>query len=159
MIVQYALRLSEIHLRFEYGLPKRAVYDWWTDLSGTGYVGNALKSIKAVGRDGDKILVETRWVIMGRTKKLLERLTPISEDHWVWQPTIFGIEIMDDFRLQSRGGKTVLTIDSKATPRGMKGKLAQMVFGGMLDRMMVDEWKSASEALVSEMGSTTTHGA
>jgi hypothetical protein len=145
--------LSEIHLRFEYELPKKAVYDWWTDLSGTGYVGNALKSIKPVGRDGEKILVETRWVIMGKTKKLLERLTLISQDHWVWQPTIFGIEITDDFRLESEGDKTILRIDSKAGPKGMKGKLAQMMFGGMLDRMMVNEWNSASEAMVSELGS------
>jgi len=145
--------LSEIHLHFEYDLPKTAVYDWWTDLSGTGYVGKALKSIKPVGKDGEKILVETRWIIMGVTKKLLERLTLVSQDHWIWQPTIFGIEITDDFRLESEGTKTILRIDSKTRPKGIKGKLAQMILGGMLERMMVNEWSSASEALASEIGS------
>jgi hypothetical protein len=144
--------LSEIHLRFEYTLPVKTVYDWWTDLSGTGYIGKALKSIKPVGKEGEKILVETKWKMLGMTKTLLERLTLISEDHWVWQPTIFGIEITDDFRLETKEGKTILRIDSVARPNGVKGKLAQLMLGGMLDRMMVDEWNSASEFLVSEVG-------
>ncbi len=93
---------------------------------------------------------------MGMTKTLLERLTLISEDHWVWQPTIFGIEITDDFRLASSGGKIILTIDSENRPKGMKGKLAHMMFGAMLEGMMVNEWNSASGALVSEVTGTSS---
>jgi len=81
----------------------------------------ALKSIKPIGKEGEKILVKTSWRIMGMTKTLLERLTLISEDHWVWQPTIFGIEITDDFRLVSVGGKTILTIDSDIRPKRLRG--------------------------------------
>ena len=148
--------MPALHLRFEYDLPQKAVYEWWTDLSGTGYVGMALKSIKPIGKEGEMILVKTSWRIMSMTKTLLERLTLISEDHWVWQPTIFGIEIIDDFRLVSVGGKTILTIDSDMRPKGLRGKLAQMMFGAMLERMMVNEWNSASEALVSEVAATSS---
>ncbi len=140
-----------MHLNFEYNLPKKVVYEWWTDLSGTGYVGKALKSIKPIGEEGEKTLVETKWKIMGMTKRLVERLTLISEDHWIWQPTIFGIEITDDFRLSLRNGRTMLTIDSASVPKGIKGKLAHWMLGSMLDKMMVDEWKSASDALVKEL--------
>src|SRR2546428_11745225 len=111
----------------------------------------ALKSIKPIGKEGEKILVKTRWRMMGMTKTLLERLTLISDDHWVWQPTIFGIEITDDFRLVSVGGKTILPIDSDIRPKGLKAELEQMMLGAMLERMMVNEWYSASEALVSEL--------
>ncbi len=52
--------MSVLHLNFEYNLPKKAVYDWWADLSGTGYVGKALKSIKPVGEEGGKTWVETK---------------------------------------------------------------------------------------------------
>lgn len=148
--------MSALHLRYEYDLPQKAVHDWWTDLSGSDYVGKALKSIKPVGKEGEKIIVETRWRIMGMSKTLLERLTLISEDHWVWQPTSFGIEITDDFRLTFKDGKTTLTIQSESRPNGMKGKLAQIMFGAMLERMMVDEWNSASEALVSEVMGTSS---
>ncbi len=89
--------------------------------------------------------------IMHMTKRLVERPTLISEDHWIWQPTIFGIEITDDFRLNLRNGRTILTIDSTSVPKGTKGKLAHWMLGSMLDRMMVNEWKSASDALVREL--------
>jgi len=128
-----------------------AVHHWWTDLSGVGYVGRALKSVRPIGREGEVTLVETKWKIMGTMKRLVEKLTLDSENHWVWQPTIFGIEITDDFQLTSRNGKTVLTIDSTAKPRGTKGRLAQLMLGLMLDRMMLNEWKSASEAMSSEL--------
>lgn len=151
MILTQRLSLSELHLRFEYNVPQKRVFQWWTDLSGSGYVGKALKSINPVGREGESTLVETRWTILGMTKTLLERLTLLSEDQWVWQPTIFGIEITDTFRLTSADGKTTLTIDSESKPKGMRGKLAQAMFGRMLDKMMVIEWNSASDALASEM--------
>ncbi len=143
--------MSVLHLNFEYNLPKKEVYDWWTDLSGTGYVGRALKSIRPIGREGEKTLVETKWKIMGMTKRLVERLTLISEDHWIWQPTIFGIEITDEFRLSTRNETTVLTIESTSIPKGIKGQLANLMLGPMLDNMMVDEWKSASDILVREL--------
>ncbi len=73
--------MPELHLSFEYDLPKKVIYDWWTDLSGTGYVGKSLKSLKPVGREGEKILVETKWKIIGMTMTLLERLSLHSEDH------------------------------------------------------------------------------
>jgi hypothetical protein len=114
---------------FEYELSKKTVYEWWTDLSGVDYVGKALKSVRVVRKDGDQVLVETKWKIMGMTKSLLERLTLISENHWVWEPTNFGIEITDDFRLESLDGKIVLTIDSKMRPNGVKGRLARMMTG------------------------------
>lgn len=143
--------MSHLHLEFEYDLPLRAVYGWWTDLSGVGYVGRALKAIRPIRKEGEVMLVETKWKIMGMTKTLVERLTLISEDHWVWQPTIFGIEITDDFRLVSRNGKTALLIDSKAKPTGTRARLAHLLLGPMLDKMMTNEWKAASEALVSEL--------
>jgi len=70
--------LHALHLRFEYDLPQKAVYEWWTDLSGTGYAGMAWKSIKPIGKEGAKILVKTRWRIIGVTKTLLERTSAKS---------------------------------------------------------------------------------
>jgi hypothetical protein len=143
-------KLSTLELHFEYKLPKKVVFDWWTDLSGEGYVGKALKSIKLIGREGEKMLVETRWSIMGRTVKLLEKFTVHSEEHWTWEPSIFGIAITDDFILKEEQGKTGLTIHSEIRPKGFKGKIAHIMLGWYLDRMMLDEWKSASEGFVSE---------
>ena len=142
--------MRAISLAFEYDTSRKVVYDWWTDLSGVGYVGKALKSVKPVGKEGDKILVETKWKIMGMRKTIVERLTLISNEHWVWQPTMFGIELTDDFRLESREGKTILTIDSHSRPNGPLGRLAIMMFGGALERTMVDEWKAANRAFLFE---------
>ncbi len=143
--------MPELHLSFEYDLPKKVIYDWWTDLSGTGYVGKSLKSLKPVGREGEKILVETKWKIIGMTMTLLERLSLHSEDHWTWEPELLGIQIVDEFTLTEMGeGRVQLTIDSRITPRGMKGKLMHLLLGRKLDKMMIEEWESASKALVSE---------
>ncbi len=143
--------MPELHLSFEYDLPKKVIYDWWTDLSGTGYVGKSLKSLKPVGREGEKILVETKWKIIGMTMTLLERLSLHSKDHWTWEPELLGIQIVDEFTLTEIGeGRVQLTIDSRITPRGMKGKLMHLLLGRKLDKMMIEEWESASKALISE---------
>lgn len=139
--------MSHLHLEFESLFPPKAVHDWWTDLSGVGYVGRALLALRPTGNESEAILVETRWKMMGMTKTLVERLTLVSEDHWTWRPTIFGIEITDDFRLSVRGGRTVLSIDSTARARGAKGRLTQTILGPVLDRMMMNEWDSANEAM------------
>lgn len=144
--------MAELHLEFEYDLPKKTVYDWWTDLSGEGYVGRALKSVKAVGKDGEGILVETKWKIMGATMTLREKLTLHSEDHWAWEPQPLGIYIRDEFRLtEVEEGRVRLTIDSYVTPRGIKGKLAHLFLGRKLEGMMVEEWSAASKAMVAEV--------
>jgi hypothetical protein len=146
--------MSTLSLQYDYEFPKRVVYDWWTDLSGKGYVGKALRSIKPFGTEDGMILVETKWkMMMGMTKTLIERLTLIAEDHWIWQPTIFGIEITDDFRLESQDGGTILKIESVMRPKGIKGRLASIMFGSMLEHMMVNEWNSASDALALEVAS------
>jgi len=143
---------KELHLQFEYELPRKLVYDWWTDLSGTGYVGKALKSVKRIGKEGEKILVETKWRIMGMTVTLVEKLTLHSEDRWTWEPHLMGIYITDEFRLAvDANGKTCLTIDSIISPRGMKGELLYFLLGRKLDTMMVSEWESASRAFVDEI--------
>lgn len=143
---------KELHLQFEYKLPKKLVRDWWTDLSGTGYVGKALKSIRPIGKEGEKILVETEWRIMGMTMTLVEKLTLHSDDHWTWEPHLLGIYITDEFRLAGdASGKTRLTIDSIISPQGMKGRLMYFLLGRKLDRMMINEWESASVALVEEI--------
>jgi uncharacterized membrane protein len=144
--------LPTIDLNFEYNLPKRAVYEWWTDLSGVGYVGKALKSLRVVGKEGEKIVVETQWKIMGMTIKILERFTIHSDEHWIWEPSLFGIDIKDEFRLETKSGeKTILRIHSDISPRGMKGKLSYLMLGWKLDRMMIEEWRAASQALISEL--------
>ncbi len=149
--------MRELHLEFEYNLPNKVVHKWWTDLSGTGYVGKALKSVTPVGKEGEKILVETKWRIMGMTMTLLERLSIHSQDHWTWQPHLLGIYITDEFRLtQTASGRVRLTIDSTITPRGMKGKMAYFLLGRKLDRMMIEEWESASKALVAEVSAAAS---
>jgi hypothetical protein len=148
--------LKELHLRFEYERPKKLVYDWWTDLSGTGYVGRALKSARPIGKEGEKLLVETKWTMMGMTITLVEKLTLRSEDHWTWEPHLFGIYITDEFRLaEEADGRTTLKIDSTSVPLGMKGKVMHFMLGRNLDKMMVEEWESASRAFLEE---TATHG-
>ncbi len=133
------------------------MHDWWTDLSGTGYVGRALKSIKPIGEEGNKILVETKWRIMGMTMTLVERLALHSGDYWTWEPHLMGIYITDEFRLtEDSDGKTSLTIDSTISTRGMKGKLMYFLLGRRLDKMMVAEWESANRAFVEETAAKQT---
>ncbi len=149
--------MPELHLEFEYNLPNIVVHEWWTDLSGTGYVGKALKSTRPAGKEEEKILVETKWRIMGMTMTLLERLSIHSQDHWTWEPHLLGIYITDEFRLsQTTAGRVRLTIDSTITPRGIKGKIAYFLLGRKLDRMMTEEWESASKALVVEVSSAAS---
>ncbi len=130
------------------------IFEWWTDLSGTGYVGKNLKSITRIGEEGEKIMVKTRWRMMRMNLTLLEKLSLLSEDHWVWEPHVMGIDIADDFRLgEVESGKVRLTITSTMKPAGAKGKLMRMVMGGMLDRIMSDEWKAADRAFREEIKS------
>lgn len=146
-------RTRKLHLEFEYDLPAESVHAWWTDLSGTGYVGKALKSIRPVGRDGEKILVETKWRIMGMPVTLVEKFTLHSKDHWTWEPHLLGIHMTDEFRVaKDADGKARLTIDSTISPRGMKGRVMGFLLGRRLERMMKSEWESASEAFVEEIG-------
>ncbi len=147
--------MPELQLRFEYDLPPKVVHDWWTDLSGKGYIGKALKSARPIGSDGAATLVETKWRLMGMTVTLIERLTLHSDDHWTWEPNLMGIYITDEFRLEKIAtGKTQLAIDSNISPRGMKGKLMHLLLGAKLDRMMTDEWESASRAFIEEVRNT-----
>ena len=146
-----AFSLPAVDLTFDYDLPARLVHDWWTDLSGTGYVGKSLKSIRTIGREDDKILVETKWKVMRRNMKLIERFTPESANHWTWEPTIMRIHITDDFKLEEKGGRATLRIVSDFEPQGIKGKLSAMMFGRYLRKMMRDEWYSADDALRREL--------
>ena len=50
---------SQLELRFEYGFPMKTIYDWWTNLSGEGYVGTSLKSTQLIARHGEKNVVRT----------------------------------------------------------------------------------------------------
>ncbi len=139
------MRMVELH--FDYEFPKKAVYDWWTDLSGRGYIGRALKSLKPIGREGEKILVETRWSMMGLPIALCERLSLLKKDHWIWEPEIFGIHITDDFTLHELGNHVNrLRIRSEFKPKGLKGWIANIAIGWALKRMMVKEWKAADAA-------------
>jgi len=115
-------------------------------------VGKALKSVRPIGKVDEKILVETKWRIMGMTMTLVEKLTLHSEHHWTWEPHLLGIYIADEFRLvEYAQGKTRLTIDSAISPKGMKGKLMHSLMGRKLKNMMIGEWESASRALLEEM--------
>ena len=143
--------VKELHIRFEYDLPKEVVRAWWTDLTGKGYVGKRLKSIKPIGKEEDKTRVETKWSIMGMTMTLVEKLTLTSDYRWTWEPHLLGIHIRDDFRVdEATDGKTRLSIDSTIVPKGMRGKLMHLLVGGKLNEMMVDEWQSTSKAFLDE---------
>ncbi len=134
----------------------KVIHDWWTDLSGTGYVGVNLKSLRPVGKETEKTLVETKWKMMGMNTTLVEKLSLISEDHWIWEPRIMGIEIIDDFRLREvERSKVRLTIESTMNPAGMKGKVMQLMLGGTLDKIMINEWNSADKAFREEVGLAT----
>lgn len=51
---QTDMKDTPMRLEFIYDFPPKAVHDWWTDLSGTGYVGVALKAVRPFGEDGGK---------------------------------------------------------------------------------------------------------
>ncbi len=146
--------MTPIELKFEYDSSIQTVYGWWTDISNKGYVGKSLKSIEPIGREDEKILVKTKWVIMGFTMHLTEKLTLNPPNHWVWEPHLMGIDIIDDFQLEQTAEKVVLHIHSKTMPRGMKGRLASFMLGWLLDRMMINEWSSADQAFRQEMSIT-----
>ncbi len=147
--------MGTVDLHFEYNLAKKAVYDWWTDLSPKGYVGKALQSIKIIGREDGKILVETRWKVMGREHTMQEKLSLISEDHWIWEPHMgFGIQINDDFTLNTlEDGRVQLRIHSEQHSTGLEGKLLHFLMGRALRRSMRQEWEAANQALLRELSS------
>lgn len=129
----------------------KVIHDWWTDLSGVGYVGVNLKSLQPMGKEGEKTLVQTKWKMMGMNMTLVEKLSLISDDHWIWEPYVMGIDIVDDFQLSGlEGGKVRLRIESTMKPSGMKGKLMQFMMGRTLDKIMVNEWNSADKAFREE---------
>ena len=142
--------MPDVALTFDYDFPSKMVYDWWTDLSGKGYIGKSLKSIRQIGKENRKIRVETRWKVMGLTIKMIESLTMDSTKHWIWEPHMMGIHIVDDFKLDDIDGKSRLHIKSEFHPVGIKGKLARMMFGRYLRRLMTEEWISADRAFRDE---------
>ncbi len=144
--------MPRLELHYDYELPTKVIHDWWTDLSGVGYVGVNLKSLRPVGKEAEKTLVETKWKMMGMNMTLVEKLSLISEDRWVWEPRMMGIEIVDHFRLREvEGGKVRLTIESTMNSAGMKGKLMQRILGRTLEKIMINEWNSADKAFREEV--------
>jgi hypothetical protein len=130
----------------------KTIYDWWTDLSGEGYVGRSLKSTQLIARHDEKNVVRTRWEIMEKRIVLMERLTLDPPDHWVWESHMLGIDMVHDFRLkETEGGKIALTIRSDMIPEGSKGRIMKLIVGWFLRRMMVDEWESADRAFKLEI--------
>lgn len=146
--------MPDVVLTFDYDLPSKIIYDWWTDLSGRGYIGKSLKSLRPNGKNEEnKILVETKWKVMGMNMKMVETLTLDSPNHWIWEPQMMGIYILDDFHLEENGNGSRLHINSEFHPRGMKGRLASMMFGNYIRRLMTEEWESADRAFRKEVKS------
>ena len=145
--------MGTVDLHFEYNYPKKAVNDWWTDLTPKGYIGKALQSINITGKEDGKLLLETRWKIMGRTRTMQEKLTLITEDHWTWQPTIgFGIQIKDGFTLNTLpDGRTQRKIHSQQSSTGLEGKILHLLMGRILRRSMRQEWEAANQAILREL--------
>jgi hypothetical protein len=149
----FALSLSRLESRFEYDLPKKAIYDWWTDVSGEGYIGKSLKSTQLIARHGESNVIKTQWETVGKRMTLMERLTVDPPDHWFWESRMFGIDLVHDFRLEkSRDDKTVMTIRSR--PRCLKGRIINLMIGWLLGNMMVNEWESADKAFRLEVDTT-----
>lgn len=69
--------MHKLELHYDYELRMTVIHDWWTDLSGTGYVGVNLKSLRPVGKEGEKTLVETKMEDEGdMNMTLVEKLSP-----------------------------------------------------------------------------------
>ncbi len=146
--------MPDVDLTYEYKLPGRQVYDWWTDVSGKGYVGKSLKEISLSGKEHGtgKSLVNTRWKIMGMNMKMMEKLTLEPPNHWIWEPHMMGIQIDDDFHLIEDNGKRVtLHIVSNMHPKGTMGKMAYLIIGWYLRRLMRNEWDAADRAFREEI--------
>ncbi len=150
--------MRTLNYQFEYKLPKKAVYDWWTDLSGQGFVGDSMKSLKPVGKEGEKTLVETKWKLMGVERTMVEKLSVLSEDHWIWEPAeMMGIHVTDDFSLHElQGGGTQLNIHSEVTSKGLKGKFVNLVMGRMFARSFRKEWEASHDACLKETAESLT---
>ena len=144
--------MRTLYLQFNYESPKKTIYDWWTDLSGKGFVGDTMKSLKPAGKEGEKILVETQWKMMGMERTMVEKLSLLSDDHWIWEPAqMLGIQVTDDFTLHELpGGGTQLEIRSEWIPKGLKGKFINFALGRMIARSFVKEWQAANDACVKE---------
>jgi len=138
---------SQLELRFEYGFPMKTIYDWWTDLSGQGYVGRSLKSAQLIAKHGMKNVVKTQWEIMGKRMILMERLTLDPPDHWVWETHMLGIDMVHDFRLEEiRDGRIVMTIRSDTTRRGFRNGIINLMIGWFVRKMVIDEWECTDKA-------------
>ncbi len=87
---------------------------------------------------------------MGVPITLCEKLSLINEEHWIWEPHMFGIRITDDFMLLESGKVIQLRIHSEFKPKGLNGKTANFAIGWALKRMMMKEWKAASVAFRTE---------
>jgi hypothetical protein len=147
------LQLPDVKLTFEYQLPGKTVSDWWTDLSGKGYVGRSLKSMRQIGKnERGKFLVETKWKVMGMSMKMIEMFTLESRNRWIWEPHMMSIDIMDYFRLEENANGSRLHIISEFHPKGMMGRLSKIMFGRYLRRLMTEEWNAADRVFRNEVG-------
>jgi len=154
------LPYSVLVLSFDFPFDCKRVFDWWTELEPSGYVGLRLKRIEVLEKSDKGARVVTYWRFLGFNFKLNEELEIKSESEWIWRSKFLGVPATETFKLVKRDGGCNLTITSVMRPPTMLRKILFLIIGWYWRREDRKEWSSAADACIRELGgSRPTQGA
>jgi hypothetical protein len=147
------LPYKTLDLDFNFAFDCKRVFDWWTELEPSGYVGRTLKKIEVLENSGVRAKVRTQWEFLGIGFSLVEELEVRSEREWVWRSRFLGVPAVETFTLTPREGGCGLHIHSEMTPGSVFRKTLFLLIGWYWRREDRREWVSAAQACVRELGS------
>jgi hypothetical protein len=147
------LPYETLDLDFDFNFDCKRVFDWWTELEPSGYVGRTLKKIEVLEKSESRAKVKTHWEFAGAGFSLVEELEVRSEREWVWRSRFLGVPAVETFTLTPREGGCSLHIHSEMTPRSAFRKILFLVIGWYWRIEDRREWASAAQACTKELGS------
>lgn len=139
-------------ISFEFPFDCRRVFEWWTELEPSGYVGLRLKKIEVLEKSDTQARVITHWRFLGFSFKLQEELEIKSEFEWVWRSRFLGIPAEETFRLTPSSAGCRLQITSLMRPPSLLRKMLFLLVGWYWRREDRKEWVSAAKACIEELG-------
>lgn len=139
-------------ISFDFPFDCRRVFEWWTELEPSGYVGLRLRKIEVLERADGRARVMTYWRFLGFDFKFEEELEIRGEDEWVWRSKFLGIPAVETFKLTKREDGCTLTITSLMQPPNLFRKILFLLIGWYWRIEDRREWSSAAKACVEELG-------
>jgi hypothetical protein len=147
------LPYASLSMSFIFPFPCERVFEWWTDLQPTGYVGLTLKKMDILKSEGNKTKVLTRWHYLWFSFTMVETLVIESNEKWTWYSNFLGVPAVETFTLRKRSAGCELKINSVMSPTGFR-KVLFLLIGWYWRRIDKREWNSAAEACQRELSVT-----